>query len=275
MPAALLLAGLGLLVGACQPLDDPLAQDSEEEEPAQGEGSGEPALAGSLEEVLEHGDAEARTWSGDAVLIDLEVALDAEGTWEDVTATYVAGGADEVLEVTLAPDPDAADGRSVTSQTVRLATLGVDPLPSEAAAELPDADDLADPDVVVEEAVAPLEGCEGSPPVREIRYTTGALAAWDADGWTLEPRWRLTARDVDGAGVSLDATTAEPVDGAQDACVPPPPEPDDDAPAEVDEDPGTGPLVEPPDEGEPDAGDAEPDEPGSPGQAGEELDADP
>lgn len=249
--SAAVLLGVALValpaMAACQPIDDPLTDD---DDPSEGDDDGAEgaagALPGSLEELFELTDVEARGWNTAAVVSDVKVRLDEDGEWVEAGATYVASGADEVLELDVQPDAEASDGVAVVGETMRLATLGLEPMPQEAAQGLPSPDGLAEPSEVAEAAVAPLEACEGSPPVAVARYTTGALAAWDEDGWSLEPRWRLTARGEEGVGVALDAQDAEPA--GDDPCVPPPPEPDEDEPAEIDEDPGTGPLVEPPEE---------------------------
>jgi hypothetical protein len=201
------LTGL-LAMGACQPVDRlDLDDESAPEDTATGPGAS--GLPATLDELVERGDALAREWQREPVLAELAVSLDGE-RWKRARLLYLAGDADRFLSLRLEPD-------RVSQERVTLETLGLEPVPREALAAVPDlpAGTLA-PAELVEAAQPHLDGCLEGPP-SEVIYDTGAPATWEGEAWADPPVWSATlwhasAEGGGGQGRRVDPTTGEPVD---------------------------------------------------------------
>ena len=198
-------AAFAALAVACQPADDnPLDEpaDAGVEVP-----DGLDELEGMAAEVVED-------WDASAVLTEVQAELADDGEVEAGRLTYTGPGSATVLLVDVGPD-------AVTSSTATLETLGLEPVPAEALADVP-ALDAPDPVEVAAEAGPALAECgHGSP--REVRYTSGAPEAWDGSRWRAELVWAVNVLG-DGGGVVYGDPAAV---GSDDAtCVDIPPEDD-------------------------------------------------
>lgn len=210
-----LLAGL-LAVGAlaaCQPVEEPLPDPAEEPAPdAEGEavlGAPDDEMPADLGELRERTAPEAERWQPDPRPVEVTVAL-AGGEWRAASVTYAAAGADSVLVVRV-------DGEGVATERVNFEPLGLQPLPTEAVADLPPLEGLAAPTDLAAAAESSFPDCDAEQPADEVRLATGAPASWEGEGWAQPPRWEAVVTDGAGLGVRLDAERAEPVGG--DRCV--------------------------------------------------------
>lgn len=198
-----------LLLTACQPVDDGLPSSDDSAEGAVGRpGPGAPEVDSRMPEDLpmllaEHAGTAAQ-WQDGAIPVEIVAELEAGG-WVSATVVYLAPDADRFLVITV-------DGEGTDQQRPTLETLGVEPVPEPALAEVPPLPQRArSPEALAEGARPALEGCGTDDDPVTVLYMTGAPATWDGSTWTEPPAWTATVSTAEGAGAVVDPVTVEPV----------------------------------------------------------------
>lgn len=208
MAFRLLLCSCLLLVVACQPVDEP---DLDAHVIEGGEGANDPvgspqeSLPSSLGELLAQHETTAAQWQSGAVVAEIVVSLDEDGSWSRASVTYLAPDADRFLLLEVGPD-------GTSQERPTLEGLELPTVPADALAELPDPEALLDPGALRDAAAETLDACGVGSDAVTVIYATGAPTAWDGQTWTEPPAWRATMSG-DGAAV-VDPTTGEPAAAA-------------------------------------------------------------
>ena len=155
------------------------------------------------------GQASAATeWQDEPVPVEIAAEL-ADGRWTSARTMYMAPDADRFLLVT--------SGQGAGQLRPTLATLGLEPVPAAAMAEVPPFPELSQgPQSLAESAQGPLEECSAGGEVTSVVYGTGAPASWDGERWTQAPRWTATVTVAGVGAVVLDPVTAE---AEPDSCI--------------------------------------------------------
>jgi hypothetical protein len=203
MRVAVAVCCVAVLTAACQLSGGPAAGPSEA---PSGGGSNEPqlgapdeSLPATLEELLARGLPVAEEWQDEPVLSEVEVDVDADGSWIGARLVYLAADADRFLSL-------VATGAGFSQQRTTLSTLQVQPVTADGLAELPRfPKDALEPTALVDTEV--VAECGLVRPVT-VLYATGAPVAWDGTAWAQAPSWRATVTD-DTAAAVLDMTTGE------------------------------------------------------------------
>lgn len=185
------LCGAVMLI-ACQPFggpgDTPTPHASGAVEPALG--APVSGLPHSLDELVARAQLVAEEWQDEPVLSEVEVEVDAAGTWLAARVVYLAADADRFLAL-------SSSGGGFSQQRPTLSTLQLQPVTADGLAAVP---------ALPEDAAEPTELAQ-SPAVQEcgigaamrVLYATGAPVAWDGASWTTQPQWRATLSDGEAA----------------------------------------------------------------------------
>lgn len=194
-------------LAACQPVEEPLPEADGDPSPAPGDaedavGAPDETVPGDLAGLLARTGPEAERWQAGARPAEATVGLD-EGEWTQASVTYVAADADSALVVVV-------DGDGLATERISFASLGLEPLPEAAVADLPPLADLTAPTALAAAAEEHFADCDATPPADEVRLATGAPATWDGDRWAQSPQWRAVVTGAEGLGVRLDAAEVEP-----------------------------------------------------------------
>lgn len=185
-----------LAVTACQPAGGPGAGGpAVPSDDATGLPLGAPAggLPTTLQELFNRADRIAEEWQVEPVLVEVEVDVEG-GRWRDARLVYVAADADRYLQLT-------ATGSGFAQERITLSTLQVEPIPSEAVAEIPAFPDDAAQPAQLAAAEGPAQCGVGD--VASVFYVTGAPVAWNGTEWTPAPQWRATVTAPDGSGAAI------------------------------------------------------------------------
>ena len=198
------LSAAVLLVAACQPADDPLETQGQDEQSAPDEppvgveaASGVPQTLGDLFDQV---DETASEWQSGARPVEIRATMD-DGQVASTQATFVGGGADRFLVI-------ETDAEGVSENAPRLDGLELGVIPVAAVDAIEPPDELADPAELIELAAPALDEC-GLPQVTTVLYTTGAPAAWTGESWASEPVWRGILRAGDDGTAHVDPRSGE------------------------------------------------------------------
>ena len=204
---ALVLVGWALL--GCQPADDPLqSQADEEAEDAPDDppvGVAERGVPQTLDALFERVEGTAGEWQTGAREVEVLARLD-DGEVGSAQVTYVGPGADRFLVIELTEDGMAQDAP-------RLAGLELQIVPGAALDEIEPPDALADPADLVGMAGEALGECGMGDEVSSVLYATGAPAAWTGDGWATAPSWRALLGIGDAGTVEVDPRSGTLAEG--------------------------------------------------------------
>ena len=183
---------LGLLLVACQPVDDEVDLDQQSPAPEEEDG----AAGADFDRILSAADEAADEWDAAARLVEISVSVE-DGAPVSGRVTFLGPDAARLLVVEVTGD-------TVEEQQPTAETLGFEPVPADALSEVPEPpEDLVEPDGLVDDLGGVLVGC-GVDEAREILYATGAPAGWDGSAWVDAPQWRVTVVGEDGAGAVLE-----------------------------------------------------------------------
>lgn len=207
---ALLTVALGMLLLACEPVDEPLPDpgadtSSEADGNAEAEALGAPEddMPGELGQLVERTAPEAERWQPDPRPAEATVTLDG-AQWRGASVTYAAAEADSMLVVRV-------DHDGLSTERINFEPIGLEPIPTEALADLPPLSGVGAPEELAAAAEDRLVACGAEPPAEQVRLATGAPASWEGDEWAQPPRWEAVVTDAAGVGTRVDADTGEPV----------------------------------------------------------------
>lgn len=214
--ATLLTVALGMLVLACEPVDEPLPDPGEEAHSeadgnpeAEALGAPEDDMPDELGQLVERTTPEAERWQPDPRPAEATVTLDG-AQWRGASVTYAAAEADSMLVVRV-------DDEGLSTERINFEPIGLEPIPAGALADLPPLSDVGAPEELAAAVEDRLSECGAEPPVAQVRLATGAPASWEDGAWAQPPRWEAVVTDAAGVGTRVDADTGEPV--GDDPCV--------------------------------------------------------
>lgn len=200
--------GLGVLLAACQPVDDLEGVADPDGGVANGvaDRRGAPAtgLPGTVAGLAARGDQEAARWQDGARLAEIAIEVDG-GQPVLARLTYVAADADRLLTVTVTADGLRAEQPTLgTFELTPITGAGLDAVPA-----LPDG--VQEPAALVEAAAATFAACDVQGEAEGVLYATGAPLSWhpDEQEWTSDLRWTVTLTTTAGGGAVLDPVTGE------------------------------------------------------------------
>lgn len=216
VPATLLAAALGMLLLACEPVDEPLPDPGEDtrseaggDTEAEALGAPEDDMPGELGQLVERTAPEAERWQPEPRPAEATVTLDG-AQWRGASVTYAAAEADSMLVVRV-------DDDGLSTERINFEPIGLEPIPAGALADLPPLSGVGAPEELAAAVEDRLAECGGEPPVAQVRLATGAPASWEDGEWAQPPRWEAVVTDAAGVGTRVDADTGEPV--GDDPCV--------------------------------------------------------
>lgn len=214
--ATVAVVALAVMVLGCEPVDEPLPAPGEQPEvearddaDAEVLGAPEEDMPGDLDQLVERTEPEASRWQPDPRPAEAAVTLDGE-RWREASVTYAAAEADSMLVVRV-------NVGGVSTERINFEPIGLEPLPTDAIADLPPLERVSAPVDLAAAAEDRFSACGAESPAQQVRLATGVPASWEGDGWAQPPRWEAVVTDAAGMGVRLEAATGDPVD--DDSCI--------------------------------------------------------